>query len=316
MAGDALLADIGATNARFTLATSAGLHGDVVRLRTADYPRSVELLERAVAELGVPVLGGACLAIAGPLADGRVRMTNTRLVFDAAELASLVDCPVTLINDFSALARSLPRLGQLRRIGGQEPVDDVKVVVGPGTGLGMGALVPDNGGWRVLASEGGHADLAPGNPLEGELLKLLEAAHGHVSWETVLSGDGLVRLYGAMCALWGSEPEALQPRQISERGAAGDDPVCHQTLESFFGFLGAAAGNLALTLCARGGVYLGGGIVPALVDFAAQSPLRRRFDERGQMSAMVRDIPLMVILDSEPALLGALEYLQDGRPGG
>jgi glucokinase len=308
-----LLADIGATNARFATATPAGLNDDVVRLRTADYAEGIDLLEAAVAALGSPRLESACLAVAGPEAGGCIRMTNLDVSFDAAQARARLDCPVTLVNDFAALSRALPRLRRLRQIGGLDATHDVKVVVGPGTGLGMGALVPLDGGWRVLASEGGHADLAPGSPLEVELLGLLQSAHGHVSWETVLCGAGLERLYRAVCALWGSEPAPLTAPQISERGVAADDPVCHQTLEIFFALLGAAAGNLALTLCARGGVYLGGGILPAMVDFAEQSPLRRRFDERGQMARVVRDVPLYVILDAEPALVGGLEFLRDAQ---
>jgi glucokinase len=307
-----LLADIGATNARFAMATPGGIGRDFVRLRTADYERSVDLLAAATAALQAPPLTGACLAVAGPAAAGRIRMTNISLLFDAAEAGARLGCPVTLVNDFAALARGLPRLESLRQIGGQAPAHDVKAVLGPGTGLGMGGLLPLNGGWKVLGSEGGHADLAPGSPLEVEILALLQATHGHVSWETVLCGAGLVRLYEAVCALWGCEPEPLGAEQISARGVTAEDPVCHQTLEIFCALLGAAAGNLALTLCARGGVYLGGGILPRLVDFVEQSPLRRRFDERGQMSGMVRAIPLYVILDEEPALVGALEFLRDG----
>jgi glucokinase len=306
-----LLADIGATNARFAIATPAGLGAEVVRLATADYAGGVELLDAGVAALGSPRFESACLAVAGPLVDGRVHMTNLDLSFDAARAASHLSCPVTLVNDFSALARALPRLQRLVQIGGGRPAPGVKAVVGPGTGLGMGALVPVDEGWRVLVSEGGHADLAPGSGLEVEILGLLQARYGHASWETVLCGDGLVRLYEAMCDVWGGAPEPLTASQISQRGVAADDPVCHQTLEAFFALLGAAAGNLALTVYARGGVYLGGGIVPRLVDFARESPLRRRFDERGRMSELARHIPLYVILDEQPALIGALEFLRD-----
>jgi glucokinase len=305
-----LVADIGATNGRFALATPSGL-GEVVRLNTADYARSADLLDAAQAALAAPALTGACLAVAGPAAAGWIQMTNRPLAFDADLAGRQLGCPVTLVNDFSALARALPSLEHLHQIGGQPPAHDVKAVVGPGTGLGMGGLLPLDRGWKVLGSEGGHADLAPGSPLEVELLGLLQAAHGHVTWETVLCGAGLVRLYEAVCALWGCAPQPLDARDVTARGVTADDPVCHQTLEIFCALLGAAAGNLALTLCARGGVYLGGGILPHIVDFVATSPLRRRFDERGQMAGMVRAIPLYVILDPEPALVGALEFLRD-----
>jgi glucokinase len=170
----------------------------------------------------------------------------------------------------------------------------------------MGALIPvGEGEWRVLASEGGHADLAPGNPLEQEVLSVLLARHGSVCWETVLSGPGLKNLYETVALMWGSEPAGLTPEEISAAGVNADDPICHQTLELFFAFLGAAAGNLALTLCARGGVYVAGGIVPTLREFARQSPLRRRFDERAGLEEYVVDIPLYLVLDEYPGLLGA-----------
>jgi glucokinase len=176
----------------------------------------------------------------------------------------------------------------------------------------MSLLLPDpSGGWQGLASEGGHADLAPGNPLEQELLTVLLASHHGVCWETVLSGPGLVNLHQAVAALWGMQSEPLPPEEISRRGVDAEDPVCHQTLELFFALLGSAAGNLALTVCAHAGVYIGGGIVPGLVDFARTSPMRRRFDERVELESLVADIPLFIILDEDPGLVGALACLDE-----
>lgn len=310
-----LVADIGATHARFCLASAGpggGLRSEPVRLATADYADSADLLEAALAGLGEPALGSACLAIAGPVTDGRGRITNGSLTFDVRASGRRLGCPTRLVNDFHALARSLPDLQHLKQVGGAAPGHGVKAVLGPGSGLGMGLLAPVSGTWQVLPSEGGHADLAPGNPLEAELLSVLQTAHGHVSWETVLSGPGLQRLYAAVCRLWGMQPQSLTPEQITASGRDADEPVCHQTLDTFFGLLGAAAGNLALTAWAVGGVYIGGGIVPGLTDFAVNSPLRRRFEERGPMTGEVQRIPLYLITDPAPGLLGALGCLGDG----
>jgi glucokinase len=228
------------------------------------------------------------------------------LRFAAQELAAALECPVRLVNDFYALATAVPSLEHLERLGGNPAGAGVKAVVGPGSGLGMSILVPEaGGGFRVLPSEGGHADLAPANHLERELLGVLMAEHPAVCWETVLSGPGLVNLYRAVATLWGTEARDLTSEEISRRGLAADDPVCHQTLEAFFGLLGSAAGNLALTVCAEGGVYIGGGIVPALRDFAVASSLRRRFDERAELEGFTTDIPLYLILDPYPGLVGA-----------
>jgi glucokinase len=308
-----LVADVGATNARFAVGEPSGVLGDPVRLHTADYPSAGALLAEGMARLGLVQPAGICLAIAGPVVGGAGRLTNGALAFDARELTMTLGAPVRIVNDFHALARALPVLGRLRLLGDAPAVAPgaVRAVLGPGSGLGMGILVPHGDGWLVLPSEGGHADLAPGTPLEDELLQVLQFEHGHVSWETVLCGPGLVRLYRGICRMWGSEPEPATPEWITTRAVAGTDPVCHQTLEVFFGLLGAAAGNLAVTVCARGGVYIGGGIVPRFADFAAASALRRRFDERGSFSDYVRDVPLAIILDDEPGLRGALACLLD-----
>ncbi|MFW6093366.1 MAG: ROK family protein [Pseudomonadota bacterium] len=309
-----IVADIGATNARFSLADATGLAGEPVVLDTAAYDRSESLVEDALSALGQPAPQALCLAIAGPVREGHGRMTNGALVFDAAGLERRLGAPVLVVNDFHALARGLPALRHARQLGGNAPGSGLKAVLGPGTGLGMGLLAPLEGGWRVLASEGGHAHMAPGSPLETELLSVMQAEHGYVSWEMVLSGPGLVRLYRATCQIWGASPDDLSSEQISARGVTAADPVCHQTLETFFALLGAAAGNLALTVYALGGVYLGGGIVPHLAEFAAESPLRRRFDERGAMTGLIREVPLYLILDDCPGLVGALAMLGDVRP--
>lgn len=306
-----LVADIGATNARFSWADSAGLRGQIVHLRTADHTTCNDLLGEALSRLGPAGPSAVALSVAGPVVGGRGRITNGTIEFAADDLVRQLGCPVTVVNDFHAVARALPELNALRQIGGRSPQPGVKAVLGPGTGLGMGLLVPVNEGWHVLASEGGHGDLAPGSPLESEILAVLQTTYGHVCWETVLSGPGLVRLYGAVCRVWGMEPAEMAAEEITARGVDAEEPVCHQTLEVFFSLLGAAAGNLALTVCARGGVYLAGGILPSLAEFAVDSPLRRRFEERGALSEMARSIPMYLIHDPEPGLIGALACLRD-----
>jgi glucokinase len=159
----------------------------------------------------------------------------------------------------------------------------------------------------VLPSEGGHGDLATADPLEAELVQALRTRleTPTVTWETALSGPGLVNLYRAMCDVWACTPQFDAAREISTAGIGADDPVCHQTLEVFCRLLGGAAASLALTFCAEGGVYLAGGIVPQIVDFLATSQFRRRFDERGSMSAYTRRIATIVNLDTSIGLAGA-----------
>ncbi|MCZ6459528.1 MAG: glucokinase [Gammaproteobacteria bacterium] len=317
--GCQLIADIGATHSRLAIVDNAGWRSET--FPTTEYTSAADLLEVAAVRLGYTQLAGCCLAVAGPVLAGRATITNGHLEFVEAELAALLGCPVKVVNDFYAVACGIPAFTELLQLGGgaesggasgsaKSGAGQVKVVLGPGSGLGMGILIPDQGGWQVLPSEGGHADLAPGNPLEQEILSLLQAKHGSVCWETVLSGPGLVNLYEVVCQLWGSEPQAATPEWISAQGVAAIEPICHQTLDLFFGLLGAAAGNLALTVCAYGGVYIGGGIVPALQDFAATSALRRRFEERCGLAGFTKDIPLYLILDEHPGLIGALACLR------
>ena len=310
-----LVADIGATSARFGIGDEQGVARDAA-FATDAFSSVADLLAAAVEALGVDAFQSACLAVAGPVLHGRAAVTkHPELQFDAAQLKGVLGCPVQVVNDFHALAMMAPVADPVRQVGGGAGDDGVKAVIGPGSGLGMAGLIPVDGGWRPVASEGGHTDLAPGSPLEQELLGILQRRHGHVCWETVVSGPGLTRLHQAVAELWGAPAEALSPAQISALGVGIEDPLCHQTLEIFFGLLGSAAGNLALTFCATGGLYIGGGIVPQLADFAPTSALRRRFDERGELSSYVASIPIYLMLDASSGLKGALQCLLAGERG-
>lgn len=305
-----LVADIGGTHARFAFADETGRPGEPVILPTQDMTTAPALLREALAGFAMRRPSRICLAVAGPVRDGRARITNQGAVFDESELAAAAGVPVHLVNDFVALAHGVTGFRDLYPIGGGAADGGVKALLGPGSGLGMAVLVPENGDYRVQPSEGGHADLAITSHLEAELWTALSRRVSHVCWEAVLSGPGLVNLHAALCEVWGVEARPMTAAQISAAGLSVDDPICHQALELFFGFLGTAAGNLAVTTLATGGVYIGGGIVPRMVEFAASSPLRRRFEERGMMTDVVRGIPIWVVLDANPGLAGAIRYAQ------
>ncbi|MDP6375481.1 MAG: glucokinase [Pseudomonadales bacterium] len=305
-----LVGDIGATWARLAVASESTLLAkEVVPL--ARFGSAVELVRFALTHFDLKEVSGACLAVAGPASEDGISITNGSLEFEADQLTRLLGTHTYLVNDFCALGHAVPHLTNLFRLGGEaEQVRGVKALLGPGTGLGMSILVPvGERDWMVVPSEGGHADLAAGSPLEQELVGVLHSRFEHVCWETVLSGSGLVNLYRAVAAIWGAPAEDLTPEQVSSAGIDISDPMCHQTLELFCGFLGAAAGNLAVTLCAQGGVYLGGGILPHLRDFLAQSAFRRRFEERGAVSQLIQPIPVYLIQDQQPGLLGAWRCL-------
>jgi len=308
-----MVADIGGTHARFALADPSGALQDPVVLSTQDMTTAPDLVRAAIEQLGVRP-ERICLAVAGPVRDGRAKITNQGAVFDQVDLSKALGLPVLLVNDFVALAHGVTSFRSLHAIGSGTADGGVKALLGPGSGLGMAVLVPEAGGYRIQASEGGHADLAVTSHLEAELWSALSRRVSHVCWEAVLSGPGLVTLHAALSEVWGVESKSMTAAEISAAALSVEDPICHQTLELFFGFLGTAAGNLAVTTLATGGVYIGGGIVPRMVDFAASSPFRRRFEERGMMTDMVKNIPVWVVMDANPGLVGALRY--SARLGG
>ena len=178
-------------------------------------------------------------------------------------------------------------------------------VLGPGSGLGVSGLIPSpGGGWSPLAGEGGHVSLAPADDRESEVLARMRRRFGPVSAERALSGPGLVNLYHAVCELEGRDPAPLPPAEVTGAALAGSCPLCREALELFAAFLGAVAGDLALTLGARGGVYLAGGIAPRLGDFLEDSAFRRRFVEKGPQRGYLAPVPTFLITHPLPAFLG------------
>ena len=295
-------ADVGATNARLRVVEDGNTVWRSAQL-TANHRDGVELLREALAGTAVDVL---CVAVAGPVADGAARLTNGSLRFDEGEIQAALGVPqVLVVNDLVALAAQAPHIEDAGLLPLGEPArrPGACAVLAPGTGLGM-AMVTAQG--QVLPSEGGHAPFAPASPLEQEVLGVLAADLGYVCWEDVLSGPGLRNLYGALCRVWGAGADDLTAGDITDRGLALQDPVCRQTLETYCAILGSAAGALCVTCCAEGGLYLGGGLPPRLAGLLPGSAFRRRFEERGRMSAYVRKVATLLVKDDAAGLLGAL----------
>ena len=322
-----LVADIGATNARFQLVHDiAEPAGEMITLSTKSMSQDVGMLEAAIHELQVDVnqVTAASFAVAGPSKkdesgdveqNNNITVTNTGLEVSAQRLSSVLECEVVLANDFFALAHGIPYFRSLAPLGeggvAEAAAKQNKIMLGPGSGLGLANWIyQPNEAWIVVPSEAGHMDFAPGNALEVELYGILSRHHEHVSWETILSGPGLVNLYGAMCELWGSKVEPHDAAQISQLGVDMSDPVCHQTLESFCALMGHAAGNMMLASLATGGVFIGGGIAKKILPFLETSPFRRRFEERGPMTALAKNVPTYVVCDEEPGLIGATVLLK------
>ena len=302
-----LLGDVGGTNARFAV-LSGGAIGPIDHLRVSDYARFDEALAAYLARQSDPAIGGALFAVAGVVDGERCPLTNNSWVVDGPELrARFGFTTVRLINDFEAVAWSLPHLApkDLRQVGGAAPVANAPLLaIGPGTGLGVAAYVPTASGGLVLHSEGGHTTLPGGSPREDAIIALLRSRFGHVSAERVLSGPGLQNLYRTIAALDGVTVPDLRASEISRAAIAGSSPTGRAALDIFCAVLGDVAGNFALGFGAQGGVFLGGGIVPHMRDYLPGSQFRARFDAKGRMSAYVQTIPAYLILHDDPAFIG------------
>lgn len=310
-----LLGDVGGTHTRLGWQDRAGQPLTLVaRLRNDAHPDLAQAIEAYLHERRLPRPAAACLGLATPVSGDQVTLTNRGWSFSIDAMARRLGLRrLKVINDFTALALALPGLepAERQQVGGSLhlPGRWPLALLGPGTGLGMGGLLPAaDGRWLALAGEGGHATLAAHTDLEWRLIQRLREGGGHVSAERVLSGAGLGRLHQALRQECGrAQGEApWPPERIVDMGLRGGDASCLQTLELFAGFLGSVAGDLALTLGARGGVYLGGGMLPHLQGWFARSSFRARFEAKGRFEHYLRDIPVWVIDDRQaPALRGA-----------
>jgi glucokinase len=312
-----LLGDVGGTNARFAWQDDAGAPlRDTVSIPTADHPSLGAALAAYLRGLNRPAPPWCAIGIANPITGDHVQMTNSHWSFsiDALRLELGLE-RLVVINDFTALALALPDLrpDELRQLGGGAAIAGAPVgLVGPGTGLGVSGLLPaaEPGRWVAMQGEGGHVSLAASNAREAAVLAVLRERFGHASAERAVSGQGLEALHAAVAGLAGRPAAALPAAEISRLALAASDPDCVEALALFCAFLGNVAGNLALTLGARGGVYIGGGIVPRLGDAFARSPFRARFEDKGRFRRYLETIPVYVIhAGVSPALLGAARAL-------
>jgi glucokinase len=311
-----LLADIGGTNARFALQGGGDGFADIDVLACrehADIGTAIRHYLTGAGARGLAVDGirHAAIAIANPVDGDEVRMTNHHWRFSIAALQR--ECGfdrLLVVNDFAALAMALPHLDDT----GREQVGAVAAttmdarpigLIGPGTGLGVSAVVPVDGRWIALPGEGGHASFAPTTRREIRLLEALLDEYGHVSAERLLSGAGLETIHRALSG------ERLAAPAITARALDGTSAACRETVDTFCAVLGCVAGNVALTLGATGGMYIGGGIVPRLGRLLHASDFRRRFEDKGRLQPWLARIPTWLITEPYPALRGAAAMLAD-----
>ena len=314
-----LLADIGGTNARFALESGPGRIELIDVLACADHATLADAVRAYLASPALAAAGPirhAAIAIANPVVGDMVRMTNHHWEFSIEALRRELGLETfVVVNDFSALAMALPHLLETDKvkIGGGEPDKDAPIgLVGAGTGLGVSGLIPgERGGWTALRSEGGHVTFSPSNETEVAILQFAWREFEHVSAERLLSGAGVELIYRALADQRGGVEPMLDAPEISRRGLSGECKLCEEVLETFCGMLGTVAGNLAVTLGAQGGVYIGGGIVPRLGERFGLSCFRQRFEQKGRFGAYLARVPTFVITAEYPAFLGVSAILAE-----
>jgi glucokinase len=316
-----LIADIGATNARFAVVSPGGGLQRPRVLACEDYPTIhgaiAAYLEDELPLTDVRQVETAALAIAGPVTGDQVALTNHPWSFSIDQLRGHLEVErLHVLNDFAAVARAMPHLAADERtqIGGGEPLPDAPVgVLGPGSGLGVCGLVRTPTGWLPLSGEGGHTTMAPTCSRESAVLDRMRARHEHVSAERVLSGPGLVDLYTTLAEIDGVPAVSHTAPQITSLEACESDRYCGEAVDMFCAMLGTVAGNLALTLGARGGIYVAGGIVPKLGARFAASAFRERFESKGRLRPYLAKIPTYVVTHPFPAFLGLATLLARKR---
>ncbi|MDF1791917.1 MAG: glucokinase [Thalassobaculaceae bacterium] len=306
MTGPILIADLGGTNLRFALTDGS----DTRREASLEGNRFATLeaaIEAYLAPIGVDDRPDrAVFAVAGPPDPDTIVFTNRAWSTAVADLRARFRLDqIAVLNDFAAVAYALPHLrdADFRTIGAhRDPRPGPMVVLGPGTGLGVGLVVPNTAGIRVIPGEGGHSTLPAQSGREERMIGYLRGLHGHVSAERALSGAGLADLHDALRAVEDKPGLRLDAATIAARAA--EDPVCREAIDLFTDFLATVAGDLALTAGASGGVYVAGGIVPKLGALFDGDRFRRRFTAKGRLAGYLDPIPTRLIIHPEPALLG------------
>ena len=309
-----LIGDIGGTNARFALVDNGSVY-EIETLLDADHASFQHAIEAYLRVVGSPRIRTAAFAFAGPITGDHAQLTNRpEWSFSTEELRRALNFErLTIVNDFYANALSLPALEStdLHQIGtgSPQPLHN-KVVLGPGSGLGVAIVAWDGTNWLPLPGEGGHVKLPMGEDARQDaIFTRLRERFGYVSAEHVLSGSGLANLYGAIQSVNGGTGPVPEQHQITGLAQDGTDPTAVEAVELFLCILGGVAGNLALSAMTKGGVYIAGGIVPRLLQTVDKSGFRNSFLGGSKMKPLLEPIPTYVIVNEHPAFIGLLRLL-------
>ena len=315
-----LLADIGGTNARFAIEDFdkrivEKMHTYSV-LQYESFESVIDAFIHDVAALRFwnSYPKAACFSVACVVDDPIIRFTNNSWQFTKSQISKkLGDIFVDVINDFESIARAIPYLcsGDCYELGvstGKNRHQNF-AIIGPGTGLGVSGLFLNKGQYNVISGEGGHVDFAPVNDQEFKIFKYLHDKYGRVSLERILSGEGIVNIYSALSGNRKNAVGIMDEVAIGKAAESGEDDFCLEVINIFFSILGSAAGNLALTLGARGGVYLAGGIVPRYITLLEKSSFRSRFEDKGRYKTYMQEIPTRVVMRLDTGIIGASDRL-------
>lgn len=308
--GQALIGDIGGTNARLSLCNlEDGSISTPIIYSATDNPSLESVILKFRKDCGQDFSTG-CIAIASPISGDFIKMTNNPWAFSIRELKENTHLEkLMVVNDFTAMSMSVTSLDDSSKvkIGGGDPDPNYPIAVyGAGTGLGVAHLIHVGTRWISLPGEGGHVDMAPANISEDMILMSLRARIGHVSAERVLSGPGLVNLYEAIAIRNERVRHGLQPADITQGALSIPfDPDCLEALNTFCKLMGRFGGNLALTMSTFGGVYIAGGVIPHFIDFFKNSKFREAFEDKGRFKSFMQKIPVYVITDKLAGLRGA-----------
>jgi glucokinase len=320
--GPWLVADVGATNARFALATAAKAFEHIRVMACEDFDSIEDALEAYKMDVLPPAripVRAAALAIAGPVIGDRVTLTNHPWSFSISRLRERLSLErIVVVNDLAAVARAVPRLesSECRQIGGGEVISQApKGILAPGSGLGVSGIVPSGGDWVPICGEGGHVTMSAMTARESAVLDRMRSRFDHVSAERILSGPGLVNLYMTLAEIDGVRSASYTPPQITDPDICQRDAHCREAVDIFCAMLGTFAGNLALMLGALGGIYIAGGIVPKLGQRIADSAFRERFEAKGRLRSYLQRIPTYVVTHPFPALLGLATWLAAPKRG-
>lgn len=313
-----LVADLGGTNIRFGLCETKATQAEEIRkYKIRDYESFSHLLEVYLSDCNTTSksIRACCIAVAGPINNNQVKMTNCDWKISTAEIQNTLGIEqAILINDFHAIALSVAYLDPdgIIDIASQSssskegPVS----VFGPGTGLGAAILIPDGEEWSVITTEAGHAGLSARTDEELFAFNYWREKGCRINREFFICGTGIERIYESICVA--HDKDDYKKRQVSDiqqLGCTGKDALCEQTMNIFCSFLGSAAGDQVLCSGSTGGLVLAGGILPRFVDFLKQSPFRQRFETKGSMSSYTKNVPTKLIVEQQPGLIGAAAQL-------